>query len=70
MNQTTLWVEGMTCQHCAQTVQRALSLLDGVRQVEVRLSDKKAILHHALPIDTMLAVRAVEQEGYKAGLLS
>ena len=70
MNQTTFWIEGMTCQHCRQTVQRALSSLEGVQQVEVSLSDKKAVLLHSSPLDPATAVQAVEQAGFKAGLLS
>ncbi len=70
MNQTVLWVEGMTCGHCQHSVQEALASLPGVSQAEVNLATKKAVLHHADPIDPASAIRAVEKEGYQAGLIS
>jgi Cu+-exporting ATPase len=70
MNQTTFWIDGMTCQHCVQSVQRALSSVQGVQQAEVNLSEKKAVLRHSDVFDPARAVQAVKQAGYKAGLVS
>ncbi len=69
MNQTVLWIEGMTCGHCVSTVQRVLSSQPNVHQVQVSLSDKKAILHHSEPFDSTQAIQAVQLEGFKAGLI-
>ncbi len=69
MNQTILWIEGMTCGHCVQTVQKALAAVSGVQQAEVSLTEKKAILRHSDTFDPATAVLAVEQQGYKAGLV-
>ena len=41
MIQETLHVEGMTCDHCAQTVTQAVRSLAGVRQVAVDLGAKQ-----------------------------
>ncbi len=70
MNQTVLWIEGMTCGHCQQTVQKALSGVAGVKKAEVSLSEQKATLEHSALFDPAQALQAVEEEGYKAGLIS
>ena len=69
MNQTILWIEGMTCGHCVQAVQKALCAVTGVQQAEVSLTGKKAVLRHSEAFDPAAAVHAVEQEGYKAGFI-
>ncbi|MDI6871401.1 MAG: heavy-metal-associated domain-containing protein [Bacillota bacterium] len=38
----TLDVEGMTCMHCAMTVEKALKGVNGVIDAEVDLTHKKA----------------------------
>ena len=70
MNQTTFWIDGMTCQHCEQSVQKALSSVQGVQQAEVNFLEKRAILRHSDTFDPVQAVQAVEQAGYKAGIVS
>jgi copper chaperone len=70
MSQTILKIEGMTCVHCQQTVQKALSGVAGVQKAEVSLSDQKAILEHSGIFNPAQALQAVEEEGYKAGLIS
>ena len=42
MIQETLKVEGMTCQHCVQTITDALGKIDGTNKVAVDL-DKKEV---------------------------
>ena len=37
-------VEGMMCQHCVAHVQKALSAVEGVEQVEVSLEEKQAVV--------------------------
>ena len=66
MTQTTLNIEGMTCNHCAMTVQKALSSVPGVQKAEVSLPSKKAVVTTEGPLDLPAVVRAVEEEGYKA----
>lgn len=68
MTQTTLNIEGMTCNHCAMTVQKALSSVPGVQKAEVSLPAKKAVVTTEGPLDLPAAVRVVEEEGYKASL--
>jgi copper chaperone len=42
MTHKNIQVEGMTCDHCMETVTKAVHSLDGVRQVSVDL-DKKQV---------------------------
>lgn len=69
MVQTQLKIEGMTCNHCVQIVQKTLASLAGVEKVEVLLAPKKAIVTHGGPLDLEAVTQALEQEGYKVNLL-
>lgn len=63
----TLHVEGMHCNHCAATVEKALLTVDGVASVKVSLDDKTATVkpkRGATPDIAKLKV-AVESAGYK-----
>lgn len=44
LQKTVLNVQGMTCHSCVRHVESALRDLDGVRGVEVRLQEGKAIV--------------------------
>ncbi|SHK55540.1 heavy-metal-associated domain-containing protein [Thermocrinis minervae] len=58
-------IEGMTCQHCVNTVKRALYSVEGVSHVEVSLEDKlaKVSLEKDVPFEELK--KAVESFGYK-----
>ena len=66
MIETHLKIEGMTCDHCVHAVQKALSLVQGVRKAEVSLDQKQAVVQSEGPLDLPAAIQAVEEEGYKA----
>lgn len=66
MMKTVLKIEGMTCDHCVRSVHQALSRVPGVVKVQVRLDPGQAVLESEGPLDVPLAVRAVEEEGYRA----
>ena len=42
--QNVLKVEGMTCQHCVQTVTETVGKMTGVEKVEVRLDQKEVTI--------------------------
>ena len=42
--QKVLNVEGMTCQHCVQTVTETVGKMTGVEKVEVRLGQKEVTI--------------------------
>lgn len=41
---SVLNVEGMTCQHCVQTVSETVGKMAGVKKVEVDLEQKKVVV--------------------------
>jgi copper chaperone len=45
MMQKTLKVEGMTCQHCVDTITEKVGNLAGVKKVGVSLEQKEVIVH-------------------------
>lgn len=61
-----LLIEGMTCNHCAMHVKKALSALPGVESAEVDLPGKQAIVQGPAAAEALIA--AVEAEGYSARL--
>jgi copper chaperone len=44
MIQKILKVEGMTCQHCVQTVSKTLGKIIGVHKVDVNLDEKEVTI--------------------------
>ena len=68
MTTTTLKIEGMTCGHCAHSVQEALLKVKGVQKVTVRLGEKNAEVVSEGVLDSSAALKAVEKEGYQASL--
>ena len=64
---TVLSVEGMTCHSCIRHVESALSDLEGVRAVEVRLRESKAIVEHEETEPSVATmVEALREAGYAA----
>jgi copper chaperone len=59
-----LEVEGMTCNHCVMAVKKALLKIPGVKDAQVFLDRKEALVEGEA--DPTLLVRAVEEEGYRA----
>jgi len=63
----TFAIEGMTCNHCVETVSRVLREQSGVHSAEVSLDAETAVVRgHDLDADAL--VRAVQAVGYKARL--
>lgn len=62
---TTYQITGMTCGHCVSAVTKELSVLPGVRGVEVDLSAGTAAVTSdaVLPIDEVR--NAVDEAGYQ-----
>jgi copper chaperone len=64
MNVTELKVEGMTCNHCKTSVEKALKSVAGVENAEVNLQEGKAKIYGDASVDQLVA--AVQEEGYTA----
>ncbi len=63
----TLAISGMSCNHCVQSVRRALEACPGVTSVNVQLSPGQAQVA-GQAVDTRQAVHAVEELGYDVEL--
>lgn len=64
--QVTLQVQGMSCNHCKQSVTDALSNLNGVSSVNVDLETGKVDVTYDENIVTLDQMReAVEDQGYE-----
>jgi len=63
-----LKVEGMTCNHCAMAVKKALLKVPGVEKAEVYLDKGEALVEGQA--DPKALIRAVEEEGYRAEVLA
>jgi len=61
-------VEGMSCMSCVATVKRALSVIGGVRAVNVNLKDKNATVQYdSIKVTSELLREAINKSGYQAG---
>jgi copper chaperone len=66
MSESTIPVDGMSCNRCASRVQKLLTSLDGVDDAEVSLEQKRAVVHFD-PQRTSPAklASAIDQAGFK-----
>jgi copper chaperone len=60
----TIKIKGMTCQHCVMAVTRALSGIDGIRNVKVNLEKGEASFDEAKPVETSVIRERVKKAGY------
>ena len=61
----TMIIEGMMCAHCTGRVEKALSALQGVSEVEMSLEGKSAVLTLSTPVDDKVLADAVTEAGYE-----
>lgn len=62
--ETTIYVEGMQCNHCKMTVEKALSSIEGVSKAEVNLEEKKAVIVSDREIDNEKIKEAIDEAGF------
>lgn len=58
-------IEGMSCMHCAERVNKALSSLNEVEKVEVHLEQKNAVVTLHDNIEDEDLINAVKEAGYE-----
>jgi mercuric reductase len=68
MNKLNIQITGMTCDHCALSVEDALNALDGVK-ASVSYDEGLVKVETQCNIDNSLLIKAVESKGYGAILL-
>ncbi|MDU6784213.1 heavy metal translocating P-type ATPase [uncultured Peptoniphilus sp.] len=59
-------VEGMSCMHCVAHVKEALEKLEGVREADVKLEEKRAEVKMDKEVSDDALIKAVEGAGYSA----
>jgi len=61
----TIKIKGMSCQHCAMAVTKALSELEGARNVTVDLARGEAHYDEATPVDLDMVKERITKAGYE-----
>lgn len=64
MMQTTIKVEGMTCQNCERAVKDALLSVSGVTEVSINLDNGQVTIDHLDNVDATTFKEVVEEQGY------
>lgn len=63
----TVKVKGMSCQHCARAVDKALSEIEGVSAVKVDLARGEVSFEETKPVDMKIVRERIEKAGYEFG---
>lgn len=59
-------VEGMSCNHCVNSIKNAVGSLDGVEKVEVDLKTKKVTVEVSAGLISDQTIKeAIEDQGYE-----
>lgn len=64
MNKKTISIEGMSCNHCKMSVEKALNSIEGVTKVEVSLENKNAVIESSKEIDDNKIKQVIEEIGF------
>ena len=60
-----IYIEGMSCNHCKMSVEKALKSIDGVEDVAVKLDDKKASITSTKSINNDKIKKVIEDIGFE-----
>jgi len=60
-----VFIEGMSCGHCAARIEKALGTLDGVSTVKVNLAGKFAELDTSKDLEDQSVLAAIDSAGYQ-----
>jgi copper chaperone len=64
---TTLRIQGMSCNHCVMAVTKALGKIDGISDVNVDLAKGEATFNKTDSVNMDYVKKQIEQEGYTVG---
>jgi copper chaperone len=62
---SVLKVKGMSCQHCVMSVTKALSQLEGIKNVQVDLAKGEVRFDHKKSLASYRIQKAIEEAGYE-----
>jgi len=60
----TIMIEGMQCNHCKMSVEKALNSIEGIENVEVDLDGKKAVIESNKEIEDSKIKSVIEEAGF------
>ncbi len=60
----TVKIKGMSCNHCVMAVTKALSGIDGVRNVNVDLARGEATFDEEKPVDRAVIAERIRKAGF------
>jgi len=60
-----VFIEGMSCGHCATRIEKALGELEGVGKVKVNLAGKFAELETSQELNDKSVLAAIDSAGYQ-----
>lgn len=63
----TVKIKGMSCQHCAKAVTKALDEIDGVKDAKVDLAKGEATFEETKPVDENVLREKIAKAGYEVG---
>lgn len=58
-------IEGMSCKHCAKSIEDNLKRIDNVKSVKVELENKRAIIKYKDNIDINEIKNKINELGYQ-----
>ena len=61
----TIKIAGMNCNHCVQSVTKALSAIDGIDNVKVSLEEKEATYTEKKPVTLAVIKAAITKIGFQ-----
>jgi copper chaperone len=64
MTKQTIAINGMSCNHCVQSVQRALAAVDGLKVEQVGIGEA-TVSYDPATVSAAQIAQAVEREGYE-----
>jgi copper chaperone len=62
---TSIKIKGMSCGHCVMAATKALSALDGVKDVKVDLKTGMAFFEEAKAVDPKVIAAAIKKAGFE-----
>ncbi|NLI92459.1 MAG: copper chaperone CopZ [Peptococcaceae bacterium] len=66
MEKTVLNVEGMSCNHCVNSIQKAVGALEGVSKVDVDLAGKTVSVEYEKEKITVETIKeTIDDQGYE-----
>jgi len=62
---TILKVKGMSCQHCVMSVTKALSQLEGIKNIQVDLAKGEVRFDNTKSVPSNRIEKAIQEAGYE-----